>query len=86
MLFKCVAEHEYIIKIHMDEPSNVLSQYHRYELLECGGGIAVSLLHDLTQECTEDSRKGCLLNIFWLHTYLFICLSSSNILLLQCPS
>ena len=55
MLFECVVEHEYIIKIYMDEPSNVLSQYHHHKSLDCGRGIAVSLLHDLTQECTKDS-------------------------------
>ena len=55
VLFKCVAKHEYIIKIYMDKSTNVLLQYHHHESLECGRGIAVSLLHDLTQECTEDS-------------------------------
>jgi len=72
VLFERVAKHEYIIEIYMDEPSNVLSQYHHHESLECGGGISVSLLHDLTQECTEDGRKGCFLNVLWVHAYLFI--------------
>ena len=55
MLLECVTKHKYIIEIYMDKSSNVLSQYYGHKSLECCRGIAIPLLHNLTQECAEDS-------------------------------
>ena len=67
MLLEHITKYKDVIEIYMDESSNVLSQHHGHKPLECCRGIAIPLLHNLTQECAEDSREGCLLDVFWLH-------------------
>ena len=55
VLLECVTKHEDVIEVYMDESSNVLPQHYSHKLLECRRGIAIPLLHNLTQECAEDS-------------------------------
>jgi hypothetical protein len=56
----------------MDEPSDLLSEDGGHEPLEHQRGVAVPLLHDLANERSQDSRKGCLGHVHWPDTYLLI--------------
>jgi hypothetical protein len=64
--------YKYIVQINMDESSDLLSEEGGHEPLERQGGIAVPLLHDLTNERSQDSHQGRLGDVRWPDAYLFI--------------
>lgn len=69
----------HIIKIHVYEYTNVISKHHCHQVLECGGGIAVHLLHSVALECPIHHSKCRFIHITWLNTNLFICIGHVNL-------
>ena len=72
MIFNAVRENEDIVQVHMDEFSEMVTENVDHYPLEGGWGVTVALLHNATDERTEDGREGRLRNVFLRDTGLLV--------------
>ena len=72
VVLNAVREDEDIVKVHMDEFSQMVSENIDHDALEGGGCIAVTLLHDDAHHCPVDNCECHLPHVFRYDTHLLV--------------
>ena len=71
MVFQSVTENKDIIYVHMYIFSNDILEYKSHYSLKSSRSIAVSLYHNIADECSINVNKGGFPNIRWFISNLF---------------
>ena len=86
MFLECVCKYKHVIEIHMHRSTKSFAEYVRNKALERGWCVAVTLLHNSTNERAEGSRKGRLVDVLVDDSSLLICVRHIELRALSRPS